>query len=268
MGFSDSIGTSVASVWVMNFFDLLIIYLTCGAPTAVYYFLQNRRAHNQPLLATKTFFVLVFWIPFLLAFFVRQRLGRHHANKDLVGELFSDSNLEKKVRAAKIDLEKMLFENNSNSIYETRKTVDQYLTFALLRRNDNLHYRYAQSESEIFRIAGHKNLELAGICLQRRNEKKLNFHHTLARLEFLDLISGSASVAAPAIEFVSLLGDYETQAAIEKMFDLKIQGESTGDVISPERQLWNSKHRKRGFTNTLSTRMKSMTASVNSRKND
>ena len=64
MDFLQQAGTYFANFdHGMNWNDLIIIYLACGAPFAVYYYLQNRNLNEKNYLYLKTLFRFLVWIP-------------------------------------------------------------------------------------------------------------------------------------------------------------------------------------------------------------
>lgn len=203
------------------------------------------------------------WMPFALRH-LKNRLDKHFN-----GELFSDAKFRKKIQTARTELEKALLETNANiSIYEIRQIFERYISFTLSSQTDDRNSQFALTNNEIFRIAGHKNSELAAICLERRNRKELVFHQTLARLDLLDLLAGKADLGAAAIEFVSLLNDPEAIGAIEKMFDLKPQTRKESFVKNAEKQIWNSKTQKPIVIKMISARLKALTATLSLREKD
>jgi hypothetical protein len=250
----------------MNLYDFLIIYLACGAPLGVYYFLQNRHKPDRQKLFLKSFFSFIIWMPLALRLITKNRFSRKRFNNNFDADLFSDVNIEKNIQSTKTRLQKALFEiDPSISIYEVKEIFDRYVSFELFGQIDAQNSQSELSENEIFRIAGHNNSELATICLQRRNRKMFSFHQTLARMDFLDMLAGKPKLAASALEFVSLLNDLETKEAIEKMFELETQTGRALDVKDAEKEIWNSETRKPIL---IKTRLKAMTATMSLREKD
>ncbi|MEO6588731.1 MAG: hypothetical protein ABIP06_05335, partial [Pyrinomonadaceae bacterium] len=62
----------------MNLFDAIIIYLACGAPFGVYYFVNHRLLNNRVFF--KTVLILLCWLPFAILLFQR------HITKKLPAE--------------------------------------------------------------------------------------------------------------------------------------------------------------------------------------
>ncbi len=163
---------------MMNQIDLIIIYLACGAPFAVYYFLQNRRLRYTKLFWIKTTFAFILWLP-LAAQLFWNKFSFFHSQFFLVNKEKSISSLQKQIEAILIESDSQI------SIYNFREVFERYA--GLTKANSDKNNKISDSEKEVFRISENANIELAAICQHRRNRKKLFFHHTLARQDFLRL---------------------------------------------------------------------------------
>ncbi len=245
----------------MNFTDILIIYLACGAPFGVYYFLQNRRKKDFSLFWIKTFFNFAFWLPFALGFFLENKIRQNF--------YYLNPNNEKKIFLIQKQIESILHESKLKvSIYDYREIFDRYLGLTISKRGEAK--KTADTEKEIFRITGHKQVELAAICLQRRNQKRLFYHHTLARQDFLQFIaklfkvsSGKIKLGNLSVEFVKLLDDTEAQTALEKLFAENSQTDKQSVVKHLEKDLWNPNKHAPLSVNPISTHLPSMTTTAN-----
>ncbi len=255
---------------LMNLTDYLIIYLAGGAPFGVYYFLQNRTKTVSSKLWLNTVITFVFWIP--IAF----RLLRENKILSNFTNLKSDSETirEKRLYLIQKQLEKILQESNLKiSIYEFRETIDRYigLTFA----NQNSNEKSSIADKKNFRISENKNVELAAICLYRRNQMRLSFHHTKARQGFLHFINQLSEfsdtqkiVSKLAVEFVKILNDAEAKTLLEKMFIKTQQTDKYLVVKQLEKDLWNTEIHKPLPTNQIPTRLQTLTATTNLRTKD
>ena len=164
----------------MNLFDAIIIYLACGAPFGVYYFVNQRNRQNRvffnPVLIT------LFWLPFALVLFQK------YVTKKLPDSIFFKSEIlgEQEIIETKNDLERVLLKNSFGiSIFEIKEILERYvgLTSALENQAEQ-----SEAGNHFFEIAGTKNSQLASKCYQRRNRKLLSYHQTLAGQDLLKLI--------------------------------------------------------------------------------
>ncbi len=224
----------------MNQTDFLIIYLACGAPFGVYYFLQNRRK-NTSLFWLKTIFTFVVWLPFGVRLF-RKKVTFDRSQSLMV-------NKEKSLNSIQKQIETILLETNLQiSIYNFREIFERYIGLTLANSGESKNT--IETEKEIFRISKSSNTELAAICYHRRNRKRLFFHHTLARQDFLNIIAKIAELNSArnkfgslAVEFVKILDDTKAQKTLEKMFAETSQTDKQFAVQNSEKDLWKSERR-------------------------
>lgn len=258
----------------MNLTDFLIIYLACGAPFGVYYFLQNRTKFVSSKLWLNTFFNFAFWIPIAFRLLRENKFLNKSAAAKFDTEQGLDATQEKKLNLIQKQLEQILQKSSLKiSIYEFRETIDRYigLTFA----NKSHSRKGSLADKEFFRISENENVELAAICLYRRNQKRLSFHHIGARQDFLHFInhlsefsSDKKTIGNLAVEFVKILNDLEAQPALEKMFIQSSQTDKHFTVKQLEKDLWNTEIHKPLPINQISTRLQTMTATANLRGKD
>lgn len=250
----------------MNLTDYLIIYLACGAPFGVYYFLQNRTKSVSSKLWLNTLITFAFWIPLAVRLLRENRILNNSVNAEAIQE--TRLNLIQK------QLEKCLQESSLKiSIYEFRETIDRYIGLTLANQNNG--EKISVTEKEIFRISENENVELAAICLYRRNQKRLSFHQTGARQDFLHIINKLSQfserkeiIGNLAVEFVKILNDLEARNELEKMFMETSQTDKYFAVKQLEKDLWNKEIHKPLPTNPISTRFQTMTATTNLRSKD
>lgn len=250
----------------MNFFELLIIYLACGAPVSVYFYFQNRRLCSKQLWL-KTILNFIFWIPFFVQIILKSRI--HFIFSKIVhkSKINSDAK-DNRILAMQKKFEYMLSENNVNiSIYEFREVFERYvgLTTACLNNKINPY----EHEKEFFRIAGFQSQKLSVECLHRRNQKRLRFHQIEAEKDFLGMIAAiSSSIDKPAelrrltIEFFKLFNNAETQKVLTEMFDAKLQINTKDAVIDLEKDLWIPETLKPPIANQLSMRLQTTKKTV------
>lgn len=157
--------------------DLLIIYLACGSPFAVY--CATTREAKDPLYRTWSVIVsLLIWPVFALSL-LKSRID--HALSPL--RTFPD--LEK----IRTTIEAQLFANApSSSVFEFR---DAFYRFAGLEAASC--EKPSQAGFEIFKISGHPNTALASRILARNNLRKIDHHKARAHAELSEVLSLSSS---------------------------------------------------------------------------
>jgi hypothetical protein len=253
----------------MNLRDFFIIYLACGAPFGVYYFLQNRNRLETKILWLKSLIRFVFWIPLALQMVARKSLftNLYSNNFDKTSNL--DAKKEFKIDEIKKSLENFLTEAKIKfSIFEFREIFDRYV--GLTEEINNEAAETSPPEKEVFRITNHTNKNLAEICLHRRNRNRLSFHQKLARRDFFEAIGKfTGKIAAPQnlfnkiSELADMLNDSEAQILLEKLSKESLQTEEKLNVRNLENELWNSEKHKPHQDSKTSTNMQALTATAN-----
>ncbi len=252
----------------MNFRDFIIIYLACGAPFGVYYFIQNRKQTETKFLLLKSLIRFVFWIPFAIKLVARKSLFTKLYKNGFDNGLNLDANQE-----AEIDEIKKFFENNIFemkfllSIYEFREIFERYIGLTLEIQN-NLQ-GILLPEQEIFRISNHNNKKLDAICLNRRNRKRLSFHQKLARSDFFEVLGQLIRTAEEphslfytASKLFKLLKDIEAQDKLEKLSKEFLQTQEITTVNNLEIEPWKSENQKPIPANRISTNLQIMSATA------
>jgi hypothetical protein len=257
---------------VMNAFEIFILYLSCGAPFGVYFFLQNRHKSTFLTALLKAFLTVVVWIPYALQVLNANITKKLSDSKfDTAGE--SDAALEKKLEEVEKTMLQILFESKAGiSVFEFREVLERYSGLTLARQTDEI----GENESEVFKITNHKNAELGAKCLHRRNRLRLEFHQRLASRDFLKLLAKFSFFEAEklrhaALEFATLLDDGETRRAIEKLFAESSQNANGSTVKQGEKEVvWNAKEHKPPLAKPISVPItsRSMIATANSSNKD
>jgi hypothetical protein len=263
----------------MNFNDLIIIYLACGAPFGVYYFLQNRHTNDYQTLWLKTVVNFIFWIPFALRI-----LSENKALKKLFGNIFDqqiglDAENEKKTFMLRKNLETAIIRNipqNKNnipklSVFEVREVLERYTGLTISCKSEKKNPQYSQEENEFYKISAHLNPKLASICIERRNRKRLSFHQTQARRDFLNLFGNSENneLLLQTLEFAKVLEDFDTVAELEKIISRKVQTKIPENVYDTENEIWKPvTHKPLAISQTTSAHLKLSPAKMNLRSKD
>lgn len=237
----------------MTWIDCTIVYLACGAPLGVYYFLLHRTRAESFRLWLKSFLTFVFWMPFAF------QIVREHKIFD-AGYSGLNSK-EQDIQIAQKQIEKHLLESVSKiSLFEFRETLERYVGLTLADRRDAI--KVSEQEREIFRAAEIKNVALAAACLERRNRKRLSFHQSEARRDFLQLIErlfasseSREKLHQTVIEFVVIMNDLAAREKLEKLFAGRLQTAEARPVEQTEKVLWKSEIRKPLRARSISTRL-------------
>jgi hypothetical protein len=248
---------------MMNSFDFLIIYLTCGAPLGVFYFLQNREEQNRTLVWFKTFSTFIFWLPFGF-YLLKNKTNKKSFNYK---KIFSESEkIRTKISTFQKQLEEILQKSDLQiSIFELREVIDRYVGLTLAK--DCGKAKTTETEKEIFRIAKSEKAEIGAICLNRRNLKRLTFHQTQARQDFFQVInqllkfaSDEEEFAESAAGFFQLLKDNEAHCAFGKTL-LDNSRNKRNFVTDPsENYLWNTEIHKSLLAKSPTPQMQIITA--------
>lgn len=257
----------------MNPIDFIILYLACGAPLGVYFYLQNRVRDNSNYLFLKTITVFILWIPF--AIYISNKSKTLKKLFQLQSEKLNDSEIEveRKLYSIQKEMESILFDNKSKiSLFEFRQTIERYVGLTVSLQTNSNDYL---PETEIFRIAKTKNTDIAAACLQRRNRKLLEFHQRKARQDFLQLIinsfdslSDTNKLESLIIEYFTLVKDFTAQENLEKIFATSLQTENSRNVHQLEKVLWKPEAPEQLITQQISARLPLTAAMTSSRSKD
>lgn len=226
----------------MNQFDFFIIYLTCGAPLAVFYFFQNKNEVKNHNLWLKTFLTFLFWMPLGFRLLRTQILKSFQSKK---AESAKNSEIESEVFLFQKYLEELLRTSNLPiSIFEFREVFDRYVGLTISQNNKS---SSTEIGKEIFQIADVRQLEISVICLNRRNQSRLKFHQIQSRKDFFRIIEQLALVT-PHLEkftnstgeFFRLINDAEAQKMNSELLFDKFEARKDFVATGSENFLWNT----------------------------
>lgn len=253
----------------MNFSDIFIIYLSCGAPFGVYFYFQRRKKLTSAEVWLKSFLTVLVWIPY--AFLILNDFATKRNNKklfDQITDLDAQINeIQKKLLRIQLD------SKNRIPSFEFREIIERYsgLTLACQTKQKTP----SEPEKEVFRVSLHQNSNVAANCLHRRNLERLYFHQKLARKDFVDAV---AFIQSPgfnfqefirqALELVKLINDTEGQKAIAEIFEKSLQSKPEFLVKDLEKEVWNSKELKQLPTSQISLPLTVLTVPATRSKSD
>lgn len=252
----------------MKLSDFLIIYLSCGAPLAVYFFLRNRNPYNFFRHALKSLVVALVWIPYaflLLHGFITKNFPPGKTEFDTV---------ECDLTAAEKQLSQLLIESGAPlSLFDFREAVERYAGLTLARRNAAGNFP-ARRNAELFQIANLENAELGTRCLVRRNRRRLDAHQSLARDDFLRIVAQIKSFTSDAgklellsFRFAELLKDGKAEQSLSKIFGKITASAFDFRVQDAESKIWNPEENKSSSGSRKFTRLQALTATP-TRKTD
>jgi len=218
----------------MTISDYMIIYLSAGAPFAVFAFLQMTDAPLVRRIVTAAAVMLV-WPVAAAIWIVRRLRGIEHP----FGFELADKSRDSKIHGIANRLERSILGNGSAvSLYEWREIYERYTGLSLaVAESEGM-----SDDNELFEVAGNKNGKLGTVCLNRRNRNRLIFHHTQARNDFLDALIRAkcdGDALALALELAALLGDADAAADLKSMRGPLEQNPGRTPVIDMEQDIWN-----------------------------
>jgi len=257
---------------VINTIDLLTIYLACGAPFGVYYFLKNRASNSLRILWLKSFLNFLFWIPLALSV-LRQNLNFKDYVTGFDQTSATDAVQENNISLIQKKLERILLKSRlSISVYGFRETIERYVGLTLAEKTGGK--KIAEHEKEIFRISLLKNVESGSVCLHRRNRKRLLFHQIAAREDFLHLVRQLSKSGLDgnelkhlSIALTELTKDFEARDKLEKMFAGSMQTDERAHVKKVEKDLWKPEIRN-SQPARLTSNSQAVKATMNLRRKD
>ena len=232
----------------MTLTDILIIYLTFGAPLAVYKYLQNRAMkRRRRILASLSIFV--FWVPaavqIVYLYFRNAYSGDGFVSKqdlDVTDKRLADIGEE-------LRMELIGF---GAGVHDVRETIDRYVGLADAARNSSA---VTAVGGDLFNAAGRRKHDVAQRCLMRRNLRRLGRHHTQASSDLVYLLEEASE-------------RFEISRAVRIAIELALQLEDDNtvkhlrDLVVQRGEVWESRQQDRRKTVTSVPQI-AMTASLN-----
>jgi hypothetical protein len=220
----------------MTVSDILIIYLTFGAPIAVYKYLQSRDLSlaRRSLMTAATF---LFWIPAAV------RIARLYISNAYFGDGFvspidldsSDmliSTLRENVRSELVRV------GAGVGMHDARETVDRYVGLTSAVRTGVVFG--GSAHENLFEAAGRKKIGPGIHCMKLRNRRRLERHRDQSRKELLKLLANApdspehATAVNSALKLARQLDDVET---FERLRELKTRkAEVWNSELNPQAQ--------------------------------
>ncbi len=188
----------------MKLFDLLIIYFACGAPFGVYQVTTFTRALTVRV-AFGSLLRVCLWPVFSTVILTHWFFNS------------PESTLDRHIDSIRTQIEGLVFATESmSSIFDFREILYRYTGLSEASNATET----TSATNELFDLSNNEDKELATICLARKNRRRLFFHYSQARAEFVDMISELAAadqevkILALAIELAHFVNDPETANAL------------------------------------------------------
>jgi hypothetical protein len=195
---------------LMRVSDFIIIYLACGSPLVVQFFL-DRPAGNAAAVLSRGALRLFVWPVFAMSLIYRLirglNVGTETQRERAITETLSMLQAELEMAA--------LSGSTEMPVFDVRDTFRRYAGLATEFGNPTR----PVAVTGIFEIVEHPFPEAASSCLNRRNSSRLSIHLDRARNDFIDVASnvcdGSTQgekAAIAAVETARLVGDRRAMA--------------------------------------------------------
>lgn len=196
----------------VTIFDSLVIYLTLGAPFAVYRFFQLSRpirARSIALLA----FSFLFWPPSAYHL-VRRSLS----NSSRVSHFVTRKSLDARIITVEENFRSSLERAISNSLPDNHRRsfmalLDRYVGLRLAVEDQTT----GEGSLALFEISGHAQPRLAAICFDRLNRIRLERHSRLAQRDLLASIhtmEADKELTALTAQLAGAIGDSHLASAL------------------------------------------------------
>lgn len=237
---------------MMVFIDFFIIYLACGTPFGVYYFL-NHRFEKYALI--KSISTALLWIPYSLHLIYEKYAGKPSPRLMEIQKYF-ETELPEHI-----------------SIFQFRETIERYS--GLCQANAHENHRPTASETELMQISAHTGTSLGAKCLHRRNRTLLRFHQKLARRDLLFFFNEIVRAAQDKekirhlmIEYAKLLKDESVEKSLAEPQLNDGPKDSRIAVSETENELRHTGKDHRLPLPSIPSRVPVLTAKVNSSTRD
>ena len=231
----------------------------------MYHFIDNRKSNSHWL---KSLFTVFVWIPYAIRL-LRKKFAAHFSNSKPTEVIYFTLENETLLEKTKKELECVFAKDiKVFSAFEFRETTERYIGLTIACRTEN--QKPTDKEIDLFQISGSDNKILAAKCLHRRNLKLLNFHHSLARRDFLkfickykDDISDAENFYRLLFKFIRTLQDVEAENIIKNNFTFIAQSVKDTTVTDLEKEIWTPEIPKPQLVEMITSPLKAMTAPTN-----
>jgi hypothetical protein len=239
----------------MSFTDSIIIYLACGSPFGVYYFVNTNRSTYSGIILS--FLITIVWIPYSLTL-LQRRLSAQFIKTEMKSDLcLTDTSGEGLIKTRKAFEDFLPSDRTQLSLFELREVLDRYVGLSLAG-SDPCQVP-AEHEKELYTISNGRFPEVSALCLNRRNRSRLLLHQTYAREDFLKALKILLTATSEpdklyelAIEFVRELADPAALGSIQNEVNIASQTVVESSVGKLEKEIWIAKEQKQSNATRLS----------------
>ena len=198
----------------MTFAEILIIYLSLGAPVAVYHYQHVLKLHENASIV-RSLLALILWPAALVRVFVDAPAGLQQRRAQTNADDDSDLLLQRVFDIAKREFD---LAGRGGELASFREVAERYAGLTRAERNGDVALSTA---AEFYRVAGHPQPQLAAVCSTRRAAEKLRSHVKAVSVEMRELFSADASpeLAGSAAELAVSLGDRATAEFLSNLQD-------------------------------------------------
>lgn len=190
----------------MQWTDILIIYLSCGAPFGVYFFLhEHRKTGVSSRLLLRSAAVWLFWIAYAYLLWRKNSAKRFTPSRHSSKKSSKNSEialLEQQTAVMQEQILQAFIEASSRTrlkvqFFAFRDVLERFVGLTLAVKADEV--SKDDNDHELFHIAGRKgrDAERAQKCLSRRNRTRLYEHQKNAREDFLKQVANLAGNNVP-----------------------------------------------------------------------
>jgi hypothetical protein len=208
----------------MHWSDLLIIYLSCGAPFGVHHFLQGRNKRPVFGLFARSCGISLLWAAYAYLLW-RKNIAKRLTKREIFSPDPQISLLGQQISMLQEQILQAFVELNAETgsklnFFAFRDVLERYAGLTLALKADET--TAGESDFEVFRIAGRKKKELplAGKCLARKNSMRLKSHQCNAREDFLKLLAKLAFDAVPLKSDGGYQNSFALKELILELFEL------------------------------------------------
>lgn len=171
----------------MNLVDFAIIYLACGAPFGVYYFLSEKHHVRERWFIAKLSASILFWFFFAARLFANNERLRYFFDSDQDKKVVSEFQTLRALDEVRRDCEAALVATNTDfRVYEFREAFDRYVGLSLELNSSG----DAPTDAlvGVGEISGYGKSIHNARCLHRRNLERLRFHRECARRSIAEIL--------------------------------------------------------------------------------
>jgi hypothetical protein len=187
----------------MTFLDLLIIYLSLGAPFGAYLLVRNERpVEFRGALSAVT--AILIWPAYVVRSAFRY-LGSSNENTAFDADAGPDAKLLEQIESLTQQFSDAARPSHRLVARQVEQSLERYveLSIATLTKTATRKGQYF----DLLTVSGHPSLNSGSVCLNRRNRNVIERHLTNARKELVTALDDLSSGRQDAKEVVKMIAD-------------------------------------------------------------